>query len=155
MRRDDRLVDNIDSIFDILQRCDTISIGLNGGGYPYIIPMTFGCELNNGKITVYFHSAGAGRKWDILNEDPRVCCEGHLYYKTVKLDDGSITAQYESVIGTGKAVLITDKDEKIKSLKVILDHYKQSGFPVTSCKGLSFVEVFKVELDEVAGKRNF
>ena len=90
MRRDEREVCGKEEIFDILSRCDTVRIAMNGGDYPYVIPMTFGCELKNGEIIIYFHSAGAGRKWEILNKDPKVCVEADLYYqvrqKGIELD---------------------------------------------------------------------
>lgn len=154
MRREDREVSDISLIYDILRRCDTIRIGMNDGGYPYIIPMTFGCEIKDGKIVIYFHSAGAGKKYDILLRDPRVCIEADLYYKVEKTEDGGVTARYESVIGCGKAVRVTEQKEKVYILKNMLEHYKESGFPVTSCKGLPAVEVFSVVLDTVSGKRN-
>lgn len=153
MRRKDREVVSIEKIYDILERCDTISLGMNGGEAPYIIPMTFGCTLENGQITVYFHSAMGGRKWEILNRDPHVCVEAHLYYKTVQTEK-SVTALYESVIGTGVAEMIEDRDEKVAAFKIMLDHYKQSGFPASSCKGLSAAGVFKVILTEISGKHN-
>lgn len=153
MRRSDREITDINQIYDILQRCDTITLGMNGKDAPYLIPMTFGCALEDGSAVVYFHSAPGGRKWEILNSDPRVCVEAHLYYKTVKEGD-SVTAKYESVIGSGTAEKITDNGEKVAAFRIMLDHYKQSGFPAESCKGLPKCEVFKVILDEVTGKHN-
>lgn len=154
MRRDDRAVTDIDEIYGILSRCDTIRVGMNGDGYPYIIPMTFGCEKTDDKIVIYIHSAADGRKWDILNRDSRVCIEADLFYKVEKRDNGDITAVYESVIGTGDAVLLTEKTDKINALKCMLSKYKESGFPVTSCQSLPHVAVFRIELNEVCGKRN-
>lgn len=154
MRRDDREVTNLTEIYDILDRCDTIRVAMHGGEYPYVIPMTFGCELKDGSIIVYFHSAGAGRKWDILTKDPRVCVEADKYYQVKRTDDGEITAVYESVIGTGEAELLTEQADKVAALKVMLAKYKESGFPVTSCHGLPRVEVFRIVLNEVTGKRN-
>lgn len=153
MRRKDREIKDLDMIYDILSRCDTIILGLNSDIAPYVLPMTFGCSIKNDHITIYFHSAMGGRKWDILNKDPNVCVEAHLYYKTVE-ENGGITAKYESVIGTGTAELIKDNEEKITAFKYILEHYKHSGFPVESCKGLSNCAVFKVVLSEVSGKHN-
>lgn len=155
MRRDEREVSDINEINDILTRCDTIRVGMNGGdGYPYIVPMTFGSELADGRIVIYFHSAGAGRKWEILNKDNRVCVEADLYYRIEKHDNGEITAIYESVIGTGRAELLTEQKDRVYALKVMLAKYKESGFPVTSCKGLANVEVFRIVLNEVSGKHN-
>ena len=153
MRRKDREVTDLNQIYDILCRCDTISLGMNGGEAPYVIPMTFACSLENGQITIYFHSALGGRKWEILNRNPNVCVEAHLYYKTVKIE-GGITAKYESVIGTGRAEPVEDKAGKVEAFKLMMEHYKESGFPAESCKGLPNCAVFKVVLREVSGKHN-
>ena len=157
MRRKDREVRDMVRIYDILQRCDTITLGMNGEEAPYVIPMTFGCSLEEGKICIYFHSAMGGRKWEILNRDPHVCVEAHLYYKVVsemQEKHGSVTAKYESVIGTGVAEKVTETAEKVAAFKIMLGQYAQSGFPVESCKGLPNCEVFKVVLQEVCGKCN-
>ena len=153
MRRKDREITDINAIYDILCRCDTINLGMNGGAAPYVIPMTFGCALEDGKIAIYFHSAHGGRKWDILNSDPNVCVEAHLYYKTVKEGD-MLTAKYESVIGTGRVEQIEDREGKVAAFRHMLKHYEQSGFPAESCKGLPDSAVFKVVLTEVSGKHN-
>ena len=154
MRRKDREIKDVNQIYDILQRCDTINLGMNGVVSPYVIPMTFAYAMQEGKIVIYFHSAPDGRKWEILNHDPNVCVEAHLYYKTVRTEDGGITAKYESVIGTGKAELVEKREEKVAALKLMLEHYKHSGFPAESCKGLPMCTVFKVVLTEVSGKHN-
>lgn len=154
MRRDEREVTDIGAIYDILTRCDTMRVAMNGGDYPYVIPMTFGSELKDGKIILYFHSAGAGRKWEILNRDPRVCVEADIYYRVAKRENGDITAIYESVIGTGVAERLTEQADKIAAFRIMVAHYKESGFPITSCKGLPNAEVFRVVLTEVSGKHN-
>lgn len=154
MRRKDREITDLGKIYDILCRCDTVNLAMNGETAPYVIPMTFGCSLENGTITVYFHSAPEGRKWELMDRDPRVCVEAHLYYKTVKTEDGGITAKYESVIGTGIAERIEDKAGKVAAFKQMLAHYEQSGFPAESCTGLPNSTVFRVVLTEVSGKHN-
>lgn len=154
MKQTDKAVTDIRAICDILSRCDVIRVGMNADGYPYVIPLTFGAELKDDKIIIYFHSAGTGRKWQLLAEDPRVSVEADLYYRTVRTRTGGVTACYESVIGTGMAERIEGHAEKLAAMKSILDHYKQSGFPVESCAGMSRVEVFRVVLTQVSGKRN-
>ena len=153
MRRKDREITDLNQIYDILCRCDTINLGMNGGTAPYVIPMTFACSIEDGQITVYFHSALGGRKWEILNHDPNVCVEANLYYKTVE-EKGGITAKYEGVIGTGIAEKLEAKEQKVEAFKYMLEHYKHSGFPAESCKGLPDCAVFKVVLTEVSGKHN-
>lgn len=153
MRRDEREITSIDEIYDILTRCDVIRLSMNDSPYPYCIPMTFGVEKKEDKIIIYLHSAKEGKKWELLDKDNHVCIEADLYYHTVKEGD-SITAKYESVIGFGKVEKLDEQQDKVAAFKVMLAHYKEKGFPVTSCKGLEPSQVFKVELDEVTGKHN-
>ena len=154
MRRTERLVSDPEAIYAILKKCTTISLGMNGEGVPYVVPMTFGCSLENRVITVYFHSAQEGRKQELLAKNPHVCVEGHLYYATVRTQGGGITAKYESVIGTGIAEKLTERVEKIAAIRVMLDQYRESGFPAESCKGLDRCDVYRVRLEEVQGKHN-
>lgn len=153
MRRIEREVTSIESIFDILSRCTVIRIAMNDGERPYIIPMTFGPEYKDGKIIIYFHSALEGHKNDLLALDSNVTVEADLYYRTEATEKG-ITAKYESVIGYGKAERLSDVPDKVHGLKVILDHYSRTGFPVDSCKGLSKCDVYRIVLDGVTGKHN-
>lgn len=153
MRRIEREVTSIESIFDILSRCTVIRIAMNDGERPYIIPMTFGPEYKGGKIIIYFHSALEGHKNDLLALDSSVAVEADLYYRTEETEKG-ITAKYESVIGYGKAERLSEVPDKVHGLKVILDHYSRTGFPVDSCKGLSKCDVYRIVLDGVTGKHN-
>lgn len=153
MRRIEREVTSQEAIFDILSRCTVVRIAMNDSVRPYIIPMTFGPEFTNGKIIIYFHSALEGHKNDLLVKDNNVTIEADLYYRTEETGMG-ITAKYESVIGYGKAERLTEVPEKVHGLKLILDHYSRSGFPVESCKGLSKCDVYRIVLDTVTGKHN-
>lgn len=154
MRREDREVKGIGEIFDILNRCTTLSLGMTDkDGRPYVIPMTFGCEKDGETITVYLHSAVGGHKWEILIGEPTVCVEAHLYYQVEKVE-GGLTARYESVIGTGRARRLTETADKIAGLRAMTAHYKNSGFPVSACESLPKTEVFRIRLTEVTGKRN-
>lgn len=153
MRRTEREVTSIDTIFDILNRSTVVRIAMNDEKFPYVIPMTFGPEFVDGKIIVYFHSALEGHKNNLLAEDQNVTVEADLYYRTEETGMG-ITAKYESVIGQGKAEKLIETKDKVHGLKIILDHYSRSGFPVESCKGLSKCDVYKVVLETVTGKHN-
>ena len=62
MRRNDREVTDINEIMEIIADCDVCRLALNDDEYPYIIPLNFGAELVDGKVTLYFHSALKGKK---------------------------------------------------------------------------------------------
>lgn len=153
MRRTEREITSIDTIYDILSRSNVIRIAMNDSEYPYVIPMTFGCEKTDDKIVIYFHSALIGHKNSLLECDNRVTVEADFYYRTEESEKG-ITAKYESVIGSGRAEKLLETKDKVHGLKVILDHYARSGFPVESCRGLSKCDVYSIVLETVTGKHN-
>ena len=52
MRNKKREVTDINEIFDILSRCDTVRIGIQGESCPYIVPITPAVEMAEGKAVV-------------------------------------------------------------------------------------------------------
>lgn len=150
MRRKDREVPDLQEIFDILLRCDTVRIGMSG---PYIVPVSFGTEMVDGTIVIYFHCAREGQKTNVLKSDPRVCVEADRFIRT-ELTDHGITTRYESVIGSGICQFPDDEHEIIHGLKTITDHYGYYDYDLADCRALEHVLVGKIVLDEITGKRN-
>ena len=153
MRRADREVKDMAEIFDILNRCDTIRIAMQGERYPYAVPVSFGAELQDGKAVVYFHCAREGLKIDLMKANPHVCVEGDIFIKTEPTDHG-ITTRYESVIGFGECRLLEDTDEIIHALKILTEHYGYYEYDLANCRALQYTHVGKIVLNEITGKRN-
>ena len=153
MRRKDREIQNQAEILDILNRCDTVRIAMQGNPYPYVVPVSFGVEETDGKAILYFHCAQQGLKVDLLKENNSVCIEGDIFYKVETTEHG-ITARYESVIGFGKCDFITDAEEIKHGLTVLLEHYGYHEYPLDRCIGTSHLLVGKVVLNQITGKRN-
>ena len=153
MRRKDREVQSPDEIFDILNRCDTVRMAFRGEHYPYVVPVSFGAELVNGKVIVYFHCAREGMKLELLKKDPRICLEGDIFIRTETADHG-VTIRYESVIGFGECRIDEDEQENKYGLKLLTGH---DGYPDDSpdrCRALEHLYVVKAVLSEITGKRN-
>ncbi len=153
MRRKDREVRNITEIFDILNRCNTVRIAMQDDPYPYVVPVSFGVEMVDGKAVIYFHCARKGMKVDLLTLSPRVCVEGDNFIKVETTDHG-ITTRYESVIGFGECCFVTDRTEIIHGLKVLTEHYGYMDYSLDSCRSLEHLLVGRIILDEITGKRN-
>ena len=153
MRRKDRQINDINEIFGILTRCDTVRIGFHGESFPYIVPVSFGAEMDKGKPVVYFHCARQGMKLDLLKANAHVCVEGDIFIKTETTDHG-ITTRYESVIGFGKCVLVDEKEEILHGLKLLTEHYGYHDYSLERCRGLEHLFVGKIVIDEITGKRN-
>ena len=153
MRRKDREVREPEEIFDILNRCNTVRIAVQGGEFPYVVPVSFGAEMQDGKPVIYFHSAREGMKVDLLKANPAVCVEGDIFIKTEATDHG-ITTRYESIIGFGECTFLSEPDEILHGLKVLTDHYGYYDYSLESCRSLQYVFVGKIVLDKITGKRN-
>ena len=153
MRRKDREVKGIHEIFDILMHCDTIRIGIYGDKYPYIVPVSFGAEMVNGKAVIYFHCARQGMKLDLLKANKHVCVESDIFIKTETTDHG-ITTRYESVIGFGDCQFVSDSNDIFHGLQLLTEHYGYHDYSLERCKGVEHLFVGKIILDEITGKRN-
>lgn len=153
MRRKDREVKNREECYDILKRCDTVKIAMKGAVYPYVVPVSFGMEVAEDKIIIYFHCAQKGNKLELLRADPHVCVEGEIFIKTEKTEHG-ITARYESVIGFGKCSFVSEHEEIIHGMKLLTGHYGYKEYPLERCAGLNHLLVGKIVLDEIYGKKN-
>ena len=153
MRRKDREIENQVEIYDILNRCDTIKIAMHGNVYPYIIPVSFGTEIVEGKVVIYFHWAQKGTKIDLLKENPHVCVEGEIFMQIEKTAHG-ITARYESIVGFGECTFVSEQEEIIHGMKLLTKHYGYDEYPLEHCAGLNHLFVGKIMLNEIYGKKN-
>ena len=75
MRRSDREVKDFNDIVNIIEQCDTLHLGMNADGCPYVVPVSYGYDAQDGRVTLYFHGAGTGLKHQLLARDARVCAE--------------------------------------------------------------------------------
>jgi Predicted flavin-nucleotide-binding protein len=152
MKRKDREITNLNEITDILSRCDVVRLGFNGSEYPYVVPLSFGYDVADDKITLYFHGAKIGLKQELIAADSRVCAEADIFGGYTENKYG-VTTGYESVIGFGNAEYIYG-EEAVKGLQLILEHCGYGSYNLAECGSLDGTLVFKVKLDSVTGKRN-
>ena len=88
MRRKDREITDISEIIDLMKKCDVYRLGLNDNGFPYILPLNFGMEQDEeGKVTLYFHSALEGRKTELLKEGLKASFEMDTKHE-IEYDEG-------------------------------------------------------------------
>ena len=153
MRRNDREVRDIDEIFDILCRCDTIRIAMQGEDGPYIVPVSFGAERAGERVVVYFHCAREGKKVDMIRACPRVAVEADRFIR-IEMTDHGVTTRYESVVGRGTCEFPEDGDEIVHGLRVLLEHYGYLDYDLCRCRPVSSLRVGRIVLDEITGKRN-
>ena len=113
LTRREKLITDIDTVIDILEKSKVVHLGLVDGDEPYVVPMNYGYVLENDKLTIYLHGARRGRKIDAIKTNPKVfyemCCDITPFEGEVACKYG-IT--YASIMGRGVATLVEDVEEK-------------------------------------------
>ena len=70
---------------------------------------------------IYFHSAPAGKKIELIKANCRVCFEIEHHYSVVK---GEVacdwTSRFRSLMGTGTIEILTGNDDKKEALDIIM-----------------------------------
>lgn len=154
MRRKDREITLENELTAILNECRVCRIAMTDGAWPYIVPMNYGYTYENGTLTLFFHCAKAGRKLELLKANPAVAFEmdcAHSLIEGRAACDYSFA--YQSVCGTGTAVLLEDWQDKAHALSVIMK--TQTGREFTfGREQASGVAAFKIDVREFTGKRH-
>ena len=118
MRRGDKEIKDINQISQVIKKCQVCRLGLSQDNVPYIIPVSFGYD---GK-TLYFHSAKAGKKIDILAVNNNVCFEFESGVELIadEAKPCNWSFSFQSVIGFGKVVELSTTEDKMRGLKHIM-----------------------------------
>jgi nitroimidazol reductase NimA-like FMN-containing flavoprotein (pyridoxamine 5'-phosphate oxidase superfamily) len=127
-------------------------VGFAVDGQPYVIPTLYVCSGDR----MYLHGSAASRMLRTLSEGVDVCV-------TVTLVDGFVLARsafhhsmnYRSVVVLGKAMLITDPDEKMVAMHRFTNHmvpgrWEEVRQPTE--QELKATSVLALPLEEVSAK---
>ena len=153
MRRYEKEIKDIETIYRILNEADVCRVGFSKANKPYIVPMNFGFDEG----CIYFHSSVEGKKMEILKENNDLCFEVDIKSEIVKSEKPcNWGMHYMSVMGSGTAELIEEPDEKIKALDIIMKKYDNEGLNSHEYaeSSLKRTAVIKLILTELTGKRS-
>ena len=154
MRRSDREVTDKAEIMSIIEKCDVCRLGLSDDNVPYVVPMNYGYEYEDGKLTLYFHCAKEGRKLDIIAHNPLACFEMDCSHRLIEAEEAcGYTMEYESIIGSGKIRMCSEKPEKIMALKLLMQKYAKGREFSFSDSAIDKVTVFRLDVAEFVVKR--
>lgn len=155
MRRKDRQITDEIKIEEIISSCHCCRLGLNDNGQVYIVPMNFGYERIDETYFFYFHCAKAGRKTDLIKQNPNVGFELDTNYK---LNTGNLacdySARFQSVIGSGTVEFINDTEQKKYALTKIMEHYTHNSNWTYSDAMLRAVCILKLSVNEFSCKEH-
>lgn len=148
MRRKDRELSDRRAIDQVIRDSAVCHLALWDGAAPYVVPLSFGYDGDH----LYFHSAREGRKLDLLRRHPRV---GFAFTPAPELVRGKRACRwglaYRSVVGTGRADLLEDREAKRRALAVLMAQYDDGAHTFDDAE-VDRVAVIRVAIDELTGK---
>lgn len=153
MRRKDREVAGAEGIRKILDSCKTACVSMVDGDTPYVVPLSYGYDLEDGRLVLYFHCAKQGRKVDVLKKNPKVCFAVFHEGEPVHADTPCNSGYYfSSVIGNGTAEFIENPEEQQYALRAMFAHQTGEDVEFTEQQAAA-VHVFKIVSHDFTGKR--
>ncbi len=151
MRKANREIKDKAGILAVMEEALVCRIGLSDDGGPYVVPMHYGL----GENCLYLHCAPEGRKLEILRRNDRVCFEMDLL-REIKQAPAACGwgARFESVIGFGRAVVVTDAAERRRGLDRIMEHYGAKGPFSYPDDILAKTRIIRFDIESLTGKRH-
>ena len=155
MRRRDRQVTDLAEIKEIVEKNMILHLGLLDKEFPYVVPLHYGYEYDEGKnqFIFYMHGAKQGHKIDLIHQNPSSCIQ--IEGEVIPDYDHEIPCKYgaffTSFIGRGKAELLEKHDEKAHALNQLKQHQTGKRFEFTE-NMTKPVAVIKVVVTDYSAK---
>jgi hypothetical protein len=151
MRRKDREITERGLIDQTIRKSAVCRLGLAKDNIPYVVPVSFGYDGE----AIYFHSAQEGKKIEFIQANNRVCFEfeGDVRLLADESSPCNWTFSYQSVIGNGRVVELTDVQEKTSALELIVRQYSPRQAPFEASR-VGAVRVWKIEIESMTGKQS-
>ncbi|HYF84611.1 MAG TPA: pyridoxamine 5'-phosphate oxidase family protein [Clostridia bacterium] len=153
MRKLEREITDKEELAGILKNGKYAVISMCRNNEPYIVTLSYGYD--EGRNSLYFHSAKTGLKIDFVKENPKVCA-------TVIVDGGYMAGEcehkYASAVFWGNMNLVEDLEEKKHALVTLIDHLEEVPEPVKArlLKNDGVYEgvgILRLDIDEITGKK--
>lgn len=153
MRRQDRRITDPAMICAVLDKCRTLHLGLVEDGRVYIVPLNYGWTEENGRYILYAHSAAEGRKIDLIRGGADVGFEMETGVEYFDADTACGWGnRYESIIGEGRATLLSTPEEKRQALAAIMAHYSARKDYTFEDAMVDLVQVIQIDVTALSCK---
>ena len=148
----ERQVTDPDQILRILDTAKVLNLGLSVNDEPYVVPMNYGYRMEDGKLTLYLHSAVKGKKLDMVQANPKVFfsmdCDRMPFEGRVPCQYGMV---YSSIMGRGTATLVEDVEEKKQAMTLLMKTQTGKDFTFED-RLVTIVTVIRIDVAEYTAK---
>ena len=152
LTRREKLIIDIDTVIEILEKSKVLHLGLVDGDEPYVVPMNYGYTMNDSKLTLWLHGATQGRKYDIIRKNPKVFFEMECDLQPFEGDVAcKYGISYSSLMGRGTAVIVEDSQEKQDALTFLMKTQTGMDFEFND-KLASVVGIIRIDVIDYTAK---
>ena len=152
MTKRERQVTDPDQICHILDTAKVLHLGMAVDNEPYVVPMSYGYTMEEGKLVIYLHSATQGKKLDMLRKNPNVFfeidCDLMPFEGRVPCQYGLV---YSSIMGRGNARILENVEEKKHAMSVLMKTQTGKEFTFED-RLVSIVAVIRIDVAEYTAK---
>ena len=145
-------ITDLHEIRNILDTASVLYLGLCANNEPYVVPMNYGYTMEEGKLTLYLHSAVKGKKLDMIRSNPNVFfaldCGRTPFEGKVACQYG---LSYSSVMGQGTACIVDDVEEKKQAMSILMKTQTEKDFTFED-RLVSIVAVIRIDVAEFTAK---
>lgn len=159
MRLSKREIADIAKLREILEACKTVRIACVDDQGLFIVPMSFGFELDDEtrRLSLWLHSAGEGRKAAAWKSADDAGCPVAI---EMDIEDGVISGEhacdysfaYRSIMGTGTLHPVTSGEDKVYGLDLIMEHLAPDAPTAYGPGIIDRAHVWRIDVDEFTGK---
>ena len=162
MRQAGRQLRSAGQLHDVVEACQTVRIACADEEGLFIVPMSFGydwadpeeIDADEPRLALWVHSAGAGRKADAFDREPRVAIE-------MDVQDGVIAGTYacaysyayRSIMGTGTIHRIQGTEAKRYGLTRVMQHLAPEASAGFTDQALARTNIYCIDIDHFTGKQ--
>ena len=150
-KRESRVTDPTE-IIRILDTAKVLHLGLSVNDEPYVVPMNYGYTMEDGKLTLYLHSAVRGKKLDMIQANSKVFfeldCDQMPFEGRVPCQYGMV---YSSIMGRGTATLVEDVEAKKQAMTILMKTQTGKDFSFND-RLVSIVTVIRIDVQEYTAK---
>lgn len=127
MRRKDREVTDFNKIIRIIDACEIIRLGLADGDFPYIVPVNFAYTVNRKEVCFYIHGAMAGRKYEMLTQNPLCSFEMDIPLEMDCIaEKRDVTMRYKSVMGKASVQFLEGEEKQRAMDEIIMARHEET-----------------------------
>lgn len=150
-RKPQKAIEDAQEIERILDQGQVLYLAMSQDDQPYVLPLNYGRQGRR----IYLHTGHQGFKHQFLAANPRVSFAVAVGVELVPGQQACAwDCRYQSVVGIGRAGVVTDAAERELGLRAVAAHYAGPGEYELKPESLARACVIRIEVEELTGKRN-